>query len=63
MVIFCKILIIFLRRNTVNSSFLDVTNKENKKSHMASLLKSIYYELGAIKLYLEGVAISISTIY
>ena len=46
-----------------NNKFLDVANKKTKKSHVAPLLKSIYYELRAINLYLEGAAISVSTIY
>ena len=31
MVVLCKIVIIFLGRNTANSRFLDATNKENNK--------------------------------
>ena len=53
MVIFRKVVIIFLGRNTANDRFLDATNKENNK---------VSYELGAIKLYLEGTAFSVSTI-
>ena len=33
-----------------------------KLTHVAPLLKSIYYELRAITLYLEGAAITVSTI-
>ena len=40
MVIFRTIVIVFLGRNTGKKRFLDVT---------APLLKSIYYELGAVK--------------
>ena len=63
MVIFLWLFVItFLRkRDTPNNKFLDVTNKETD-SHVALLLKSTYYELGAINLYLEGAAIIVSTI-
>ena len=61
--IFCEIVIIFLGRNTPNNKFLDVTNKETKKSHVAPLLKSIYYEHRPVNFYLEGAAFSVSTIY
>ena len=54
--IFRKIVIIFLGRNTPDNKFFDITNKEIKKSVVVSLLKSIYYELKTINLYLEGVA-------
>ena len=43
MVIFRKVVIIFLGRNTANDRFLDATNKENNK---------VSYELGAIKRHL-----------
>ena len=34
----------------------------NLKGHMAPLLKSIYYELRTINLYLEGAAFNVNTI-
>ena len=34
----------------------------NLKGHLAPLLKSIYYELRAINLYLEWAAVSVNTI-
>ena len=45
-----------------NNKFLNVTNKETKKSHVAPLLKSIYYKYRAINLYLDRAAFSVSTI-
>ena len=37
--------------------------KKKLKSHVARLLKSIHYGLGAINIHLEGAVISVSTIY
>ena len=43
-----------------STSFLMLQTE--KTSQVAPLLKSIYYKLGAINLYLEGATISVSTI-
>ena len=59
MVIFRKIVIIFLGRNTPNNKLFDYKQETVK---VIWLLKSIYYELGAINHYLEGAVISVSTI-
>ena len=61
MVIFRKIVILFPGRNTPNNTFLDVTTKKLTKP-CGTVVEVIYYELGAINLYLEGAAISVSTI-
>ena len=51
MVIFRKIVIILLGRNTPNKKFLDVVNKG-----------TIFYEPGAINIYLNGAANSFSPV-
>ena len=61
LVIFSKIAIIFFGRNTPNNKFIDVTNKEIKQSNVTPLLKSVYYELRAINICLEGAAFSVIT--
>ena len=73
MVIFRKTVIIFLGRDTfqyVSQCYKqrnqqDVSQyykQRNQQSHVTSSPKSIYYELGATNLYLEGAAISVNTI-
>ena len=49
-------------QNTPSSKNHDATNKNLKKSR-DTVVKSIYYELKSINLYLEGAAFSASTIW
>ena len=53
MVIFRKIVILYLGRNKPNNKFLDVTNKGTNKS-CGTVVEVICYELGAMNLNLEG---------
>ena len=63
MIIFHKIVIIFFVAEIHQTASFSMLQKKKLKSHVARLLKSIHYGLGAINLHLEGAVISVSTIY
>ena len=60
MIIFRKIVIIFLGRNTPNNTFLDVTNKETNK-FMWEVVKNHLFWNWSNNLYLESEVTSVST--
>ena len=62
MIIFRKIVIIFLGRNTPNNKFLDVTNKETNK-FMWEVVKNHLFWNWSNNLYLEWEVTSVSTVW